>query len=106
MVFFSAIDADTLSFVLWLIFLVKYWFRRTDGCMFWAAAAGYGCSIRKLKTLIGPETGFSHRWMFSPPLFFSSMALCLLFPGGTFVVTLGTSDKSETMTCRLSNNHR
>jgi len=30
----------------------------------------------------------------------------LMFPGGTFVVTLGTSEKSETMTCRLSNNHR
>lgn len=30
----------------------------------------------------------------------------LLFPGGTFVVTLGSSEKSETMTCRLSNNHR
>lgn len=26
--------------------------------------------------------------------------------GGTFVVTLGSTEKSETMTCRLSNNHR
>ncbi|XP_075963338.1 zinc finger FYVE domain-containing protein 21 isoform X3 [Anarhichas minor] len=30
----------------------------------------------------------------------------VLLGGGTFVVTLGTSEKSETMTCRLSNNHR
>lgn len=33
-------------------------------------------------------------------------SFCFVFPGGMFVVTLGTSDKSETMTCRLSNNHR
>lgn len=39
-----------------------------------------------------------------PPL--SHLSSCALFPGGTFVVTLGLSEKSETMTCRLSNNHR
>lgn len=37
---------------------------------------------------------------------FSVSLQVFLFPGGTFVVTLGSSDKSETMTCRLSNNHR
>lgn len=26
--------------------------------------------------------------------------------GGTFLVTVGFSEKSETMVCRLSNNHR
>ncbi|XP_077945350.1 zinc finger FYVE domain-containing protein 21 isoform X2 [Gasterosteus aculeatus] len=30
----------------------------------------------------------------------------VLLGGGSFVVTLGTSEKSEAMTCRLSNNHR
>ncbi|XP_057716093.1 zinc finger FYVE domain-containing protein 21 isoform X2 [Corythoichthys intestinalis] len=30
----------------------------------------------------------------------------VLLAGGTFMVTLGSSDKCETMTCRLSNNHR
>ncbi|XP_056283116.1 zinc finger FYVE domain-containing protein 21 isoform X2 [Pseudoliparis swirei] len=30
----------------------------------------------------------------------------VLLGGGTFVVTLGSSEKSETMTSRLSNNHR
>ncbi|XP_032402423.1 zinc finger FYVE domain-containing protein 21 isoform X2 [Xiphophorus hellerii] len=37
---------------------------------------------------------------------FYDKQLKVLLGGGTFVVTLGTSDKSETMTCRLSNNHR
>lgn len=30
----------------------------------------------------------------------------VLLGGGVFIVTLGTSAKNETMTCRLSNNHR
>ncbi|XP_072313196.1 zinc finger FYVE domain-containing protein 21-like isoform X2 [Eucyclogobius newberryi] len=30
----------------------------------------------------------------------------LLLSGGTFSVTLGTTDKGETMSCRLANNHR
>lgn len=30
----------------------------------------------------------------------------VLLGGGVFIVTLGTSEKNETMTCRLSNNHR
>ncbi|XP_039641034.1 zinc finger FYVE domain-containing protein 21 isoform X1 [Perca fluviatilis] len=37
---------------------------------------------------------------------FYDKQLRVLLGGGTFVVTLGTSEKSETMTCRLSNNHR
>uniref|UniRef100_A0A7N6BD79 FYVE-type domain-containing protein n=1 Tax=Anabas testudineus TaxID=64144 RepID=A0A7N6BD79_ANATE len=37
---------------------------------------------------------------------FYDKQLKVLLAGGTFVVTLGSSDKSETMTCRLSNNHR
>ncbi|PWA29799.1 hypothetical protein CCH79_00007777, partial [Gambusia affinis] len=37
---------------------------------------------------------------------FYDKQLKVLLGGGMFVVTLGTSDKSETMTCRLSNNHR
>uniref|UniRef100_A0AAX7UH59 FYVE-type domain-containing protein n=1 Tax=Astatotilapia calliptera TaxID=8154 RepID=A0AAX7UH59_ASTCA len=37
---------------------------------------------------------------------FYDKQLKVLLGGGTFVVTLGTSEKSETMTCRLSNNHR
>lgn len=36
--------------------------------------------------------------------FSSEFIFCLT--GGTFGVTLGTTEKSETMTCRLSNNHR
>ncbi|KAF0044192.1 hypothetical protein F2P81_003350 [Scophthalmus maximus] len=36
----------------------------------------------------------------------SNVFLFVPSPGGTFVATLGTSEKSETMTCRLSNNHR
>ncbi|XP_028995804.1 zinc finger FYVE domain-containing protein 21 isoform X1 [Betta splendens] len=37
---------------------------------------------------------------------FYDKQLKVLLGGGTFVVTLGSSDRSETMTCRLSNNHR
>ncbi|XP_050933989.1 zinc finger FYVE domain-containing protein 21 isoform X2 [Lates calcarifer] len=37
---------------------------------------------------------------------FYDKQLKVLLAGGTFVVTLGSSEKSETMTCRLSNNHR
>ncbi|KAM4542194.1 zinc finger FYVE domain-containing protein 21 isoform 2-T2 [Odontesthes bonariensis] len=37
---------------------------------------------------------------------FYDKQLKVLLGGGTFVVTLGSSEKSETMTCRLSNNHR
>uniref|UniRef100_A0A8C6UMT4 Zinc finger FYVE-type containing 21 n=2 Tax=Neogobius melanostomus TaxID=47308 RepID=A0A8C6UMT4_9GOBI len=37
---------------------------------------------------------------------FYDKQLKVLLGGGTFVVTLGTSEKNETMTCRLSNNHR
>ncbi|KAJ0009224.1 hypothetical protein NQD34_016639 [Periophthalmus magnuspinnatus] len=37
---------------------------------------------------------------------FYDKQLKVLLGGGTFIVTLGTSDKMETMTCRLSNNHR
>ncbi|XP_020772973.1 zinc finger FYVE domain-containing protein 21 isoform X2 [Boleophthalmus pectinirostris] len=37
---------------------------------------------------------------------FYEKQLKVLLGGGTFIVTLGTSDKTETMTCRLSNNHR
>ncbi|XP_029972297.1 zinc finger FYVE domain-containing protein 21 isoform X2 [Salarias fasciatus] len=37
---------------------------------------------------------------------FYDRQLRVLLGGGTFVVTLGTSEKSETMTSRLSNNHR
>ncbi|XP_035466028.1 zinc finger FYVE domain-containing protein 21 isoform X1 [Scophthalmus maximus] len=37
---------------------------------------------------------------------FFDKQLKVLLAGGTFVATLGTSEKSETMTCRLSNNHR
>uniref|UniRef100_A0A8C6LSU2 Zinc finger FYVE-type containing 21 n=1 Tax=Nothobranchius furzeri TaxID=105023 RepID=A0A8C6LSU2_NOTFU len=37
---------------------------------------------------------------------FYDKQLKVLLGGGSFVVTLGTSEKSETMTCRLSNNHR
>ncbi|XP_028294632.1 zinc finger FYVE domain-containing protein 21 isoform X2 [Gouania willdenowi] len=37
---------------------------------------------------------------------FYDKQLKVLLGGGTFVVTLGTSEKCETMTCRLSNNHR
>ncbi|XP_028837155.1 zinc finger FYVE domain-containing protein 21 isoform X1 [Denticeps clupeoides] len=37
---------------------------------------------------------------------FYDKQLKVLMGGGTFLVTPGTSEKSETMTCRLSNNHR
>ncbi|KAJ7990943.1 hypothetical protein DPEC_G00292120 [Dallia pectoralis] len=37
---------------------------------------------------------------------FYDRQLKVLMGGGTFIVTLDTSEKSETMTCRLSNNHR
>uniref|UniRef100_A0AAV2JF53 FYVE-type domain-containing protein n=1 Tax=Knipowitschia caucasica TaxID=637954 RepID=A0AAV2JF53_KNICA len=37
---------------------------------------------------------------------FYDKQLKILLQGGTFAVTLGTSDKTEAMTCRLSNNHR
>lgn len=37
---------------------------------------------------------------------FYEKQLKVLLGGGMFVVTLGTSEKTETMTCRLSNNHR
>ncbi|CAN9502661.1 unnamed protein product [Ophioblennius macclurei] len=37
---------------------------------------------------------------------FYDKQLRVLLGGGTFVVTVGTSNKSETMTSRLSNNHR
>ncbi|XP_068194319.1 zinc finger FYVE domain-containing protein 21 isoform X2 [Antennarius striatus] len=37
---------------------------------------------------------------------FYDKQLRVLLAGGAFVVTVGTSDKSETMTCRLANNHR
>uniref|UniRef100_A0A1A7XRK5 Zinc finger, FYVE domain containing 21 n=1 Tax=Iconisemion striatum TaxID=60296 RepID=A0A1A7XRK5_9TELE len=37
---------------------------------------------------------------------FYDKQLKLLLGGGSFIVTLGTLEKSETMTCRLSNNHR
>lgn len=39
---------------------------------------------------------------------FNMFFLCVFvaFPGSTFAVTLGTSEKTETMTCRLSNNQR
>ncbi|XP_062851846.1 zinc finger FYVE domain-containing protein 21 isoform X1 [Trichomycterus rosablanca] len=37
--------------------------------------------------------------------FYDKQLKCLT-AGGTFVVTVGSSEKSETMTCRLSNNHR
>ncbi|XP_036397368.1 zinc finger FYVE domain-containing protein 21 isoform X2 [Megalops cyprinoides] len=37
---------------------------------------------------------------------FYDKQLKVLMGGGTFLVTLGTSEKSETMVCRLSNNHR
>uniref|UniRef100_A0A3P8RZH7 Zinc finger, FYVE domain containing 21 n=1 Tax=Amphiprion percula TaxID=161767 RepID=A0A3P8RZH7_AMPPE len=37
---------------------------------------------------------------------FYDKQLKVLLGGGTFVVTLGTTEKSETMMCRLSNNHR
>ncbi|TKS87171.1 Zinc finger FYVE domain-containing protein 21 [Collichthys lucidus] len=37
---------------------------------------------------------------------FYDKQLKVLLGGGTFVVTWEESDKSETMTCRLSNNHR
>ncbi|XP_054653630.1 zinc finger FYVE domain-containing protein 21 isoform X3 [Dunckerocampus dactyliophorus] len=37
---------------------------------------------------------------------FYDKQLKVLLTGSTFVVTLGTSNKSETMTCRLANNHR
>lgn len=37
---------------------------------------------------------------------FYDRQLKVLLAGGTFGVTLGTTEKSETMTCRLSNNHR
>ncbi|XP_056151965.1 zinc finger FYVE domain-containing protein 21 [Lampris incognitus] len=37
---------------------------------------------------------------------FYDKQLKVLMGGGTFVITLGSSDKAETMTCRLSNNHR
>ncbi|XP_023850164.1 zinc finger FYVE domain-containing protein 21 isoform X1 [Salvelinus sp. IW2-2015] len=37
---------------------------------------------------------------------FYDKQLKVLMGGGTFIVTLGTSEKSETMMCRLSNNHR
>ncbi|XP_030626979.1 zinc finger FYVE domain-containing protein 21 [Chanos chanos] len=37
---------------------------------------------------------------------FYDKQLKVLMAGGTFVVTVGDSEKSETMVCRLSNNHR
>lgn len=37
---------------------------------------------------------------------FYDKQLKVLMAGGTFLVTVGSSEKSETMTCRLSNNHR
>ncbi|KAJ8290343.1 hypothetical protein GJAV_G00011660 [Gymnothorax javanicus] len=37
---------------------------------------------------------------------FYDKQLKVLMAGGTFLVTVGTSEKSETMVCRLSNNHR
>uniref|UniRef100_A0A3Q3GXU7 Zinc finger, FYVE domain containing 21 n=1 Tax=Labrus bergylta TaxID=56723 RepID=A0A3Q3GXU7_9LABR len=37
---------------------------------------------------------------------FYEKQLKVLLAGGSFVVTLGTSEKSDTMMCRLSNNHR
>ncbi|KAL3049470.1 zinc finger FYVE domain-containing protein 21 isoform X2 [Trematomus bernacchii] len=37
---------------------------------------------------------------------FYDKQLKVLLGGGSFVATLGTSEKSETMMCRLSNNHR
>ncbi|KAJ8288948.1 hypothetical protein COCON_G00016070 [Conger conger] len=37
---------------------------------------------------------------------FYDKQLKVLMAGGTFLATLGTSEKSETMVCRLSNNHR
>ncbi|CAB1335298.1 unnamed protein product [Coregonus sp. 'balchen'] len=37
---------------------------------------------------------------------FYDKQLKVLMGGGSFIVTLGTSKKSETMMCRLSNNHR
>ncbi|XP_056915058.1 zinc finger FYVE domain-containing protein 21 isoform X1 [Takifugu flavidus] len=37
---------------------------------------------------------------------FYDKQLRVLLAGGTFGVTLGTTEKSETMTCRLSTNHR
>ncbi|KPP61240.1 zinc finger FYVE domain-containing protein 21-like, partial [Scleropages formosus] len=37
---------------------------------------------------------------------FYDKQLKVLMTGATFLVTLGTSEKSETMVCRLSNNHR
>uniref|UniRef100_A0A3P9A084 FYVE-type domain-containing protein n=1 Tax=Esox lucius TaxID=8010 RepID=A0A3P9A084_ESOLU len=37
---------------------------------------------------------------------FYDKQLKVLMGGGTFIVTSGTSEKSETMICRLSNNHR
>ncbi|XP_027021621.2 zinc finger FYVE domain-containing protein 21 isoform X1 [Tachysurus fulvidraco] len=37
---------------------------------------------------------------------FYDKQLKVLTAGGTFLVTLGFSEKSETMVCRLSNNHR
>ncbi|XP_066550113.1 zinc finger FYVE domain-containing protein 21 isoform X2 [Amia ocellicauda] len=37
---------------------------------------------------------------------FYDKQLKVLMNGGTFLVTLGSSEKSETMVCRLSNNHR
>ncbi|XP_053358405.1 zinc finger FYVE domain-containing protein 21 isoform X1 [Clarias gariepinus] len=37
---------------------------------------------------------------------FYDKQLKVLMAGGTFLVTVGVSEKSETMVCRLSNNHR
>lgn len=37
---------------------------------------------------------------------FFDKQLKVLLTGSTFIVTLGASEKNETMTCRLSNNHR
>ncbi|XP_036430976.1 zinc finger FYVE domain-containing protein 21 isoform X1 [Colossoma macropomum] len=37
---------------------------------------------------------------------FYDKQLKVLTAGGTFLVTVGSSEKSETMACRLSNNHR
>ncbi|KAL4656352.1 zinc finger FYVE domain-containing protein 21 isoform X2 [Arapaima gigas] len=39
-------------------------------------------------------------------LFLHTQPLSFLSTGATFLVTVGTSEKSETMMCRLSNNHR
>lgn len=53
------------------------------------------------------KTVFGIKNFFFSFLFIRFGLFCVfVFAGGSFVVTLGTSEKSETMTCRLSNNHR